>query len=55
MQRYAAANLGAAGRRIAVAGVAARFAPALAAQAPGLVTVPQAELDFERPTGLKRE
>ncbi len=55
VQRYAAANLGPAGRRIAVAGVAARFAPALAAQAPGLVTVPQAELDLERPSGLKRE
>ena len=55
VQRYAAANLGAAGRRIAVAGVASRFAPALAAQSPGLVTVPQAELDFERPAGLTRQ
>ncbi len=55
VQRYAAANLGTAGRRIAVAGVASRFAPALEAQSPGLVTVRQDELDFERPAGLKRE
>ena len=55
VQRYAAANFGPADRRIAVAGVAARFAPALAAQSPTLVTVRQDELDFERPSGLKRE
>jgi zinc protease len=55
VRRYAAANLGAAGRRIAVAGVSERFAAALKADAPALVTVRQDELDLERPASLKRE
>ncbi|MEO8525396.1 MAG: pitrilysin family protein [Caldimonas sp.] len=55
VQRYAAANLGVADRRIAVAGVSARFAAALRAEAPALVTVRQDELDFEQPQGLKRQ
>ena len=55
VRRYAAANLGAAGRRIAVAGVSERFAAALRVDAPALVTVPQDGLDLERPAGLERE
>ncbi len=55
VQRYAAANLGAAGRRIAVAGISERFAPALRTQAPDLVLVGQEQLDLERAGGLKRE
>ena len=55
VRRYAAAHLGAAGRRIAVAGVSERFAAALEADAPALVVVRQDDLDLERPAGLKRE
>jgi zinc protease len=55
VQRYAAAHFGAAGRRIAVAGVSERFAAALRTEAPGLVLVGQDQLDLERPGGLKRE
>ena len=52
VQRYAAANLGAARRRLVVAGDAARFTDALKAGAPGLVTVPAGALDLERSDGL---
>jgi zinc protease len=55
VQRYAAAHLGAADRRIAVAGVADRFAESLKARVPALVVVGQDELDLDRPSGLKRE
>ncbi|MGZ5248842.1 MAG: M16 family metallopeptidase [Caldimonas sp.] len=54
VQRYAAAHLGAAGRRIAVAGVAERFGAALEAAAHGVVTVRQDELELEQPGLLKR-
>lgn len=52
VQRYAAANLGAAGRRVVVAGVAAKFGEALKAASPGLVIVPAARLDLDIGTGL---
>jgi zinc protease len=55
VQRYAAAHFGAAGRRLAVAGVAERFVGALRTEAPGLVVVAQPQLDLERPDGLRRE
>ena len=55
VQRYAAAHLGAADRRIAVAGVADRFVEGLRAAVPGLVVIRADELDFDRATGLKRE
>ena len=55
VQRYAAAHFGAAGRRLAIAGVADRFAGALRAGAPGLVVVAQPQLDLERAEGLRRE
>jgi zinc protease len=55
VQRYAAAHFGAADRRLAVAGVAERFAGALRAVAPGLVVVGQQQLDLERAEGLKRD
>ena len=53
VQRYAAANLGAAGRRIVVAGDAARFAEALKAASPGLAIVPAGQLDLDLATGLR--
>ena len=52
VQRYAAANLGTAGRRVVVAGESAKFADALKAASPGLVIVPAAQLDLDRGTGL---
>jgi zinc protease len=52
VQRYAAGRLGVGGRRLVVAGEAARFAGALKAAAPGLVVVPSAALDLERGDGL---
>jgi len=55
VQRYAAAHFGAAGRRLAVAGIAERFAGALKAEAPGLVVVGQQQLDLERADGLRRD
>ena len=55
VQRYAAAHFGAAGRRLAVAGVAERFVGALRSGAPGLVVVGQQQLDLERAEGLKRD
>jgi len=55
VQRYAAAHFGAADRRLAVAGVAERFAGALRVAAPGLVVVGQQQLDLERAEGLKRD
>ncbi|MEO5845493.1 MAG: pitrilysin family protein [Caldimonas sp.] len=54
IQRYAAANLGAAKRRVAVAGEAGAFGAALKAAQPGLVTVGQDALDLERDDGLSR-
>jgi zinc protease len=52
VQRYAAGRLGTGGRRLVVAGEAARFADALKAVAPGLIVVPSAALDLERGDGL---
>ena len=52
VQRYAASNLGAAGRRVVVAGEAAKFGEALQAASPGLVIVPAAKLDLDIGTGL---
>jgi zinc protease len=54
IQRYAAAHLGAAQRRIAVAGEASAFGPALKAALPDVVTVGQDALDLERADGLGR-
>jgi len=54
IQRYAAAHLGAANRRLAVAGEASAFGAALKASRPGLVTVAQDALDLERSDGLSR-
>jgi zinc protease len=54
IQRYAAANLGTANRRLAVAGEASAFGAALKASEPGLVTVGQDALDLERSDGLSR-
>lgn len=53
LQRYAATNLGAAGRRVVVAGEAARFGDALKAASPGLVVVPAAMLDLDIGTSLR--
>jgi zinc protease len=52
VQRFAAAHLGAAQRRAVVAGEAARFADALKATAPAILTVPAGALDLERSDGL---
>lgn len=52
VQRYAATNLGAAGRRVAVAGDAAKFGDALKTASPGLVIVPPGRLDLDRGPGL---
>jgi zinc protease len=54
VQRYAAGRLGGAGRRLVIAGEAARFGEALKAAAPALVVVPSAALDLERADGLAR-
>ena len=54
VQRYAAANLGGAGRRVVVAGESAKFAEALKAASSGLVIVPADQLDLDRGTGLNR-
>ena len=54
IQRYAAANLVAARRRVAVAGEARAFAPALEQAMPGVVTVGRDALDLERGDGLAR-
>ncbi|MEO8081608.1 MAG: pitrilysin family protein [Caldimonas sp.] len=54
VQRYAATRLGAANRRVVVAGEAAAFGSALVAASPGAVTVPLAELDLEGVGGLSR-
>jgi zinc protease len=54
VQRYAAAHLGAANRRIVVAGEAAAFGAALQAELPALVTVPLESLDLGRSDGLSR-
>jgi len=55
VQRYAAAHLGAPGRRLAVAGEAERFVAPLRAAAPALVVVGADALDLERASGLQRE
>ena len=56
VQRYASANLGAAGRRVVVAGEASRFGDALQAAVPGgapaVLTVPAPALDLDAPAGL---
>ena len=54
VQRYAAANFGADGRRVVVAGDAAKFGSALQKMAPNLVTVKQNALDLENPAALSR-
>ena len=54
IQRYAAANLGTANRRLAVAGEASTFGAALKASEPGLVIVGQDALEVERSDGLSR-
>ena len=54
IQRYAADNLVAARRRVAVAGEARTFAPALEQAFPGAVTVGRDALDLERNDGLAR-
>ena len=53
VQRYAAANLAAANRRIAVAGVADRFSAGLKAAVPGLESIAADQLDLDRPNGLQ--
>ena len=52
VQRYAAANLAPARRRVVVAGEAARFSDALKSLAPALVSVPATALDLEAGEGL---
>lgn len=52
VQRYAAANLGPAARRVVVAGEAATFGTALKAASPALLTVPATRLDLDRGNGL---
>jgi zinc protease len=52
VQRYAAAHLGPAERRIAVVGIADRFAEGLKATRPGLVVMRADALDFDRAGGL---
>jgi len=54
IRRYAAAQLGPARRRIAVAGEANAFAAALKAALPNAVTVGRDALDLERSDGLGR-
>ena len=54
IQRYAADNLVAARRRVAVAGEARTVAPALEQAFPGAVTVGRDALDLERNDGLAR-
>ena len=54
IQRYAADNLVAARRRVAVAGEARTFAPALEQALPGAVLVGRDALDLERNDGLAR-
>lgn len=54
IRRYAAANFGAAKRRLAVAGEAKTFSAALQPMLPGAVTVRQDALDLERSDGLAR-
>ena len=53
VQRYATANLGAAGRRIVVAGAAGKFASALQANDPNILVVPSAALDLDLGTALR--
>jgi zinc protease len=55
VQRYAAAQLSPANRRVAVAGDAALFGTTLKEALPGLVTVRQDALDLERADGLSRK
>ena len=54
IRRYAAANFGAAKRRLVVAGEAKAFSAALQPMLPGAVTVGQDALDLERSDGLGR-
>jgi zinc protease len=54
VQRYAAAQLGAGRRRVAVAGEAGTFGAALQASLPGVVTIGQDALDLEQGEGLSR-
>ncbi len=57
VQRFAAAQLGATGRRLVIAGEADRFRAALERSVTGgaeaVVTVGQRQLDFDSPTGLQ--
>jgi zinc protease len=52
VQRYAVAHLGQTGRRVVVAGAAARLAPANREAQPGLVVVPGGRLDLDQGGGL---
>lgn len=52
VQRYAAAHLGAASRRVVVAGDAARFAQALKATTPGLSVIAAGRLDLDLGSAL---
>ncbi len=52
VQRLAVSNLGRAGRRVVVAGDAAKFQTELQAGLPGAAVVNAGELDLERSTGL---
>ncbi|MBC8057244.1 MAG: insulinase family protein [Rhizobiales bacterium] len=52
VQRYAATHLGAPGRRVVVAGEAARFVDALKATSPSVTIVPATRLDLDLGTGL---
>ena len=54
IQRYAAAHLGLARRRIAIAGEASSFGTALLASLPGAIVLGQDVLDVERSDGLSR-
>jgi len=52
VQRLAASHIGRAGRRVAVAGDAAKFRAELQAELPGAAMIRASELDLERSTGL---
>jgi zinc protease len=52
VQRLAASNMGRAGRRVVVAGDAAKFQTEMQAELPGAAMLKAGELDLERPAGL---
>jgi hypothetical protein len=55
VQRYAAAHFGAAGRRLAIAGVADRSQRRCEPRRRGSSVVAEPQLDLERAEGLRRE